>query len=84
MLLDIARVNDRRMFDGIFGVLQSGAPWRDPDRDLWSRTRTIARGTHCRWQRSRGSFHMDHAFLALTASGIALLLVSFVAALALH
>jgi transposase len=23
------RVNDRRVLDGIFSILQSGAPWRD-------------------------------------------------------
>ncbi|OWK23273.1 transposase [Rhizobium yanglingense] len=29
----VPRVNDRRVLDGIFWVLRSGAPWRDlPDR----------------------------------------------------
>src|SRR5215207_8027245 len=29
----VARVNDRRVVNGIFGVLRSGAPWRDlPDK----------------------------------------------------
>ena len=32
----IPRVDDRRILNGIFWVLRSGAPWRDlPDR-LWS------------------------------------------------
>lgn len=30
----VRRVNDRRVLNGIFWVLRSGAPWRD----LWSRT----------------------------------------------
>jgi transposase len=32
----VARVNDRRVLDGIFWVLRSGAPWRDLLRRFWS------------------------------------------------
>jgi hypothetical protein len=29
----VPRVNDRRVLNGIFWVLRSGAPWRDPPRN---------------------------------------------------
>jgi transposase len=32
----VPRVNDRRVLNGIFWVLRSGAPWRDLPRQLWS------------------------------------------------
>ena len=32
----VARVNDRRVLNGIFWVLRSGAPWRDPAERFWS------------------------------------------------
>ena len=32
----VARVNDRRVLNGIFWVLRSGAPWRDLPGDLRS------------------------------------------------
>jgi transposase len=31
----VPRVDDRRVLNGIFWVLRSGAPWRDPARALW-------------------------------------------------
>jgi transposase len=30
----VRRVNDRRVLNGIFWVLRSGAPWRDLPRDI--------------------------------------------------
>ena len=32
----VPRVNDRRVLNGIFWVLRSGAPWRDPASQLRS------------------------------------------------
>ena len=32
----VARVNDRRVLNGIFWVLRCGAPWRDPAGELRS------------------------------------------------
>ena len=32
----VPRVNDRRVLNGIFWVLRSGAPWRDLPDDFWS------------------------------------------------
>ena len=32
----VARVNDRRVLNGIFWVLRSGAPWRGPAEQFWS------------------------------------------------
>jgi transposase len=32
----VPRVDDRRVLNGIFWVLRSGAPWRDLPRALWS------------------------------------------------
>ena len=32
----VRRVNDRRVLNGIFWVLRSGAPWRDLPENLWS------------------------------------------------
>ena len=31
----VARVDDRRVLNGIFWVLRSGAPWRDLPENLW-------------------------------------------------
>lgn len=31
----VPRVNDRRVLNGIFWVLRSGAPWRDLSQCLW-------------------------------------------------
>ena len=40
----VPRVDDRRVLNGIFWVLRSGAPWRDvPERDH-TRLATIASG----------------------------------------
>src|SRR5215207_6775047 len=75
----------RRVLDGIFWCCGREHPGATCQRPMVLTAHgTIASETHCRWQRSRGSHHMDHAFLVLTASGIALLLVSCAAALALH
>jgi transposase len=32
----VRRVNDRRVLNGIFWVLRSGAPWRDLPENLWA------------------------------------------------
>lgn len=32
----LPRVDDRRVLNGIFWVLRSGAPWRDPTGTRWS------------------------------------------------
>ncbi len=48
-----------------------------------SRVGTIVGETHCRGNAPETP-RMDHAFLALTATGFALLIVSCAAALALH
>jgi transposase len=32
----VRRVNDRRVLNGIFWILRSGAPWRDLTNNLWS------------------------------------------------
>ena len=32
----VPRVNDRRVLNGIFWVLRSGAPWRDRAGELWT------------------------------------------------
>jgi hypothetical protein len=32
----VPRVNDRRVLNGIFWVLRSGAPWRDLPENVWS------------------------------------------------
>jgi len=37
----VPRVNDHRVLNGIFRVLRSGAPWRDPD--LLQSLRSLAR-----------------------------------------
>lgn len=34
----VPRVDDRRVLNGIFWVLRSGAPWRDLPETLWPRT----------------------------------------------
>ena len=32
----VPRVNDRRVLNGIFWILRSGAPWRDLPEEFWS------------------------------------------------
>jgi transposase len=32
----VARVDDRRVVNGIFNVLRTGSPWRDLPERLWS------------------------------------------------
>jgi transposase len=46
----IRRVNDRRVFNGIFRVLRSGAPWRDLPETYGSRTTCYNR--FVRWRRA--------------------------------
>src|ERR1051325_9378635 len=46
----VPRVNDRRVLNGIFGVLRSGAPWRDlPDHFS---PYTICYNRFVRWRRA--------------------------------
>src|SRR5947209_20467258 len=60
----VPRVNDRRVINGIFWVLRSGAPWRDL-RETY-RTKTFSCSTrwaarpisHCR---DDGTLQVDHA-----------------------
>jgi transposase len=40
----VRRVNDRRVLNGIFWVLRSGAPWRDLPENYGPRTRLICNG----------------------------------------
>ena len=43
----VARVNDRRVLNGIFYVLRTGSPWRDlPER--YGRWKTVHR--RCQWR----------------------------------
>ncbi len=44
------RVNDRRVLNGIFWVLRSGAPWRDPPETYGPRTTCYNR--FVRWRRA--------------------------------
>jgi len=46
----IARVNDRRVLNGIFWVLRSGAPWRDPPDNFGPYTTCYNR--FVRWRRA--------------------------------
>jgi transposase len=46
----VARVDDRRVLNGIFWVLRSGAPWRDLPEDYGPRTTCYNR--FIRWQRA--------------------------------
>ena len=46
----VARVDDRRVLNGIFGVLRSGAPWRDLPEV--SGLRTICYNRFVRWRRA--------------------------------
>jgi transposase len=41
------RVDDRRVLNGIFWVLRSGAPWRDENGGLGSRHVGLGRGLGC-------------------------------------
>jgi transposase len=40
----VPRVNDRRVLNGIFWVLRSGAPWRDLPETYGPRTTCYAKG----------------------------------------
>jgi len=46
----VPRVNDRRVLNGIFGVLRSGAPWRDLPDDFGPYTTCYNR--FVRWRRA--------------------------------
>ena len=46
----ISRVDDRRVLNGIFWVLRSGAPWRDPPEIYGPRTTCYNR--FVRWRRA--------------------------------
>src|SRR5579862_3625695 len=46
----VARVNDRRVLNGIFWVLRSGAPWRDLPNDFGPYTTCYNR--FVRWRRA--------------------------------
>ena len=46
----VRRVNDRRVLDGIFGVLRSGAPWRD--LPVCYGPRTTCYNRFVRWRRA--------------------------------
>ena len=46
----VRRVNDRRVLNGIFWVLRSGAPWRDLPENYGPRTTCYNR--FVRWQRA--------------------------------
>jgi transposase len=58
----VPRVNDRRVLNGIFWVLRSGAPWRDLPgslrRVLWrqsvvsTKRQSVGSWTPFRWQRT--------------------------------
>jgi len=48
----VRRVNDRRVLNGIFWVLRSGAPWRDPPAAFGPRTTCYNR--FVRWRRAGG------------------------------
>src|SRR5258705_2511462 len=80
----VPRVNDRRVRDGIFGVLRSGAPWRDlPDNFgpyttcynrfvRWRRAgvwASVKTGTACAFR--RGSFRMVRLLTSLTGHSAA-------------
>src|SRR5258706_6174355 len=54
----VRRVNDRRVLNGIFWVLRSGAPWRDlPER---YGPRTTCYNRFVRWR--RGHLGPDHGW----------------------
>jgi hypothetical protein len=48
----VPRVNDRRVLNGIFWILRSGAPWRDLPESFWALhdllqpVRSLANGWH--------------------------------------
>ena len=44
----VRRVNDRRVLNGIFWVLRSGAPWRDLPETYGPRTTCYNRFVRCR------------------------------------
>jgi transposase len=46
----VRRVNDRRVLNGIFWVLRSGAPWRD--LPVWYGPRTTCYNRFVRWRRA--------------------------------
>ncbi len=45
---DVPRVDDRRVLNGIFWVLRSGAPWRDLPKRYGPYTTCYNRIKHCR------------------------------------
>ena len=53
----VARVDDRRVLNGIFWVLRSGAPWRDLPEIYGPRTTCYNR--FVRWQRGHLAKHHE-------------------------
>jgi transposase len=61
----VARVDDRRVIDGIFYILRTGAPWRDlPERTVynrynrWAKAGVWLRVFEALAERSPGSLHL--------------------------
>src|SRR6186713_3136895 len=61
----VPRVNDRRVLNGIFWVLRSGAPWRDLPMSFGPRTTYYNRFVRWRragvWDRIMNALSADHA-----------------------
>ena len=53
----VRRVNDRRVLNGIFWVLRSGAPWRDLPENYGPRTTCYNR--FVRWRRALRAFRAE-------------------------
>jgi transposase len=63
----VPRVNDRRVLNGIFWVLRSGAPWRDLPQEFGPYTTCYNR--FVRWRRARGKIFVLPALQCRQAAG---------------
>jgi len=63
----VPRVNDRRVLNGIFWVLRSGAPWRDLPESLGPYTTCYNR--FIRWRRAGVRVDYERARPALIVTG---------------
>jgi transposase len=71
----VPRVNDRRVLNGIFWILRSGAPWRDLPDDFGPYTTCYNRFVHWRragvWRRIMDALATAHdASLRVHSSGV--------------
>jgi transposase len=72
----VRRVNDRRVLNGIFWVLRSGAPWRDLPENYGPRTTCYNR--FVRWQRAGDWDQIMDALAAGHAAAVQMIATSVV------